>query len=256
MKYLSRFTSITSIFTMMVIALCSPVTIAADALKITVYGASGMIGSGITNEALNRGHHVTGITRNPSNIKIQHENLSTAKGDVTVPESVTEQIAGQDVVITAVRGNNSPDGNPDPKQSVEYRAAQALMTAVRSLGNNAPRLVFVGGASTLESEPGISVIDNMIKENKLPPGSIGAMFVAHELLLEELRETSDIKWTVLTPSGSIRPGERTGKFQLGTNTSVKDAEGNSSISVEDYSIALVDELENPKNIGKRFTVGY
>lgn len=100
------------------------------------------------------------------------------------------------------------------------------------------------------------MINKMIKDNKLPPGSIGAMFVAHQLNLELLRATTDIKWTVLTPSGGIKPGERTGKFRLGSNSFLKDAEGNSAISVEDYSVALIDELENPKHISKRFAVAY
>lgn len=109
---------LTPLFVATTLALCTSFANAAESLKITVYGASGMIGSGITNEALNRGHHVTGITRNPSKIKAKHENLSTAKGDVTDSKTVAKQIAGQDVVISAVRGKNSADGNADPKQSV------------------------------------------------------------------------------------------------------------------------------------------
>ena len=33
-------------------------------------------------------------------------------------------------------------------------------------------------------------------------------------------------------------------------------EGKSWISFEDYAVALLDEIENPKNIRRRFTVGY
>jgi len=171
-----------------------------------------LIGSGITNEAVNRGYHVTGITRNSSKIKIKHVNLSTAKGDVAESENVAKQIAGQDVVISAVRGDNSEDGDLDPKHSVEYRVVQSLIAAIRSLGDDAPRLVLVEGASILESEPGVVMIDKMIKENKLSPDSIGAMFVTHQLNLKLLRATTDIKLTVITPSGQIRPGKRTGKY--------------------------------------------
>jgi len=67
---------------------------------------------------------------------------------------------------------------------------------------------------------------------------------------------SDLDWTYFSPAALIQPGERTGKFRLGEDTLIADEKGNSSISAEDYAIALVDELENPKYIRKRFTIGY
>ena len=64
-----------------------------------------------------------------------------------------------------------------------------------------------------------------------------------------------LDWTYFSPAALIQPGERTGKFRLGEDTLIADEKG-SSISAEDYAIALVDELENPKYIRKRFTIGY
>ncbi len=51
------------------------------------------------------------------------------------------------------------------------------------------------------------------------------------------------------------PGERTGSFRLGRDELLTHA-GGSSISFEDYAIALVDEIERPAHIRQRFTVGY
>ena len=55
---------------------------------------------------------------------------------------------------------------------------------------------------------------------------------------------------------NITPGTRTGKFRLGTEQIVVDAQGRSAISMEDYAVAMIDEIEQPKYLNKRFTVGY
>lgn len=67
---------------------------------------------------------------------------------------------------------------------------------------------------------------------------------------------SDINWTYFSPSMLIQPGERTGVFRLGTDDLIKDDQGNSRVSFEDYAVALVDELEKPRNERARFTIGY
>ncbi|MGA7610618.1 MAG: NAD(P)-dependent oxidoreductase, partial [Xanthobacteraceae bacterium] len=74
--------------------------------------------------------------------------------------------------------------------------------------------------------------------------------------LNALRAEPSLDWTFLSPSAVIAPGERTGKFRLGKDTVLIGADGKSRISIPDYAIALVDELENPRHIRQRFTVGY
>ena len=56
--------------------------------------------------------------------------------------------------------------------------------------------------------------------------------------------------------GTFAPGERTGKFRLGGDQLLADDYGKSRISMEDFAIALVDELERPTHSRRRFTVGY
>jgi hypothetical protein len=64
--------------------------------------------------------------------------------------------------------------------------------------------------------------------------------------LNDLRAETELEWTFLSPSVLLAPGERTGKFRLGKDTLLKDESGNSHISMEDYAMALVDELEQPR----------
>lgn len=76
------------------------------------------------------------------------------------------------------------------------------------------------------------------------------------VFLDALRQEKVLNWTFLSPSALFEPGERTGKFRVGDDTLLADEEGKSWISMEDYAIALVDELETPKHSRRRYTVGY
>jgi putative NADH-flavin reductase len=74
--------------------------------------------------------------------------------------------------------------------------------------------------------------------------------------LDLLRKEPSLDWSFLSPSADLFPGQRTGKFRLGTDQLLADAQGKSRISVEDYAMAMIDEVEKPKHIRRRFTVGY
>ena len=73
--------------------------------------------------------------------------------------------------------------------------------------------------------------------------------------LDRLR-ASTLDWTFLSPSRIFFAGQRTGQFRVGEDTLLFDAAGKSSISFEDYAMALVDEIEKPHHSRRRFTVGY
>ena len=77
-----------------------------------------------------------------------------------------------------------------------------------------------------------------------------------EVTALELLQQSSIDWTYLSPSAFFEPGPRTGKFRLGQDELLTAPDGKSSISMEDYAIALVDELEQTQHRRQRFTVGY
>jgi putative NADH-flavin reductase len=113
-----------------------------------------------------------------------------------------------------------------------------------------PRFLMVGGAGSLEVAPGVT----LIASGHLPPEWM-PIAVAHSQALDVLRASS-INWTSLSPAGYFDPGERTGHFRLGTDNLIADSKGDSRISMEDYAIALVNELENPQHERARFSVGY
>ena len=114
-----------------------------------------------------------------------------------------------------------------------------------------PRLLVVGGAGGLEVAPGVQLIDTPEFPAQWKATAEGA-----RQALALLRQETTLDWTVLSPSAHLEPGQRTGTFRTGTDGLLVDASGNSRISLEDYAVAMIDELEKPTHSRSRFTVGY
>lgn len=223
----------------------------AEPLRIAVFGATGRVGSRIVAEALRRGHRVTGVSRRLDRFDEDHARFTKVVGDVTDPASVAEIAAGHDAVVSAIGGSN-PDSY-DPADSIPAQAGRALVAGLRRLGADAPRLIVVGGGSTtLESSPGVPIDD----PTDIPTGARGARILGHRVVLDLLKTVDDVRWTFFSPALEMRPGERTGEFRVGGSVVIRDAEGASRISMEDFAVALVDELERPEHIGEQMTVAY
>ena len=209
-------------------------------MHIALYGATGNSGSRILNELLTRGHQVTAIIRSPEKLAAR-PGLTVVQGDAASVDGIAGKIKGADAVVSAYA---PPADDTDQILPVTAR----LIDAVRQTG--VPRLLIVGGAGNLEVAPGVTV---------LASGHVPAEWVpiatSHAKLLEEVKK-SEINWTYFSPAAFFVPGERTGKFRLGTNQLIANEQGDSRISLEDYAIALVDELESPKHERERFTIGY
>lgn len=222
--------------------------VAAD--TIVIYGASGNIGSKIVTEALNRDHEVIGVSRNPATLDIDQPNFTAVEGDVTSVDSMLGIIDDADAVIMSVRGNGSDNS---AEQTVSNRASLTFIEAARRLGNTAPRVIRVGNQATLYRSGVLGLNSGRYEEGTALHGRVWA----HALVLDNYRATSNVRWTVASPSGSIRPSERTGTYRLGDNDVLLDEDGEESgISEEDYAVALINEVENPRSIRKRIAVGY
>jgi uncharacterized protein len=209
-------------------------------MHLALYGASGNSGSRILTELLTRGHQVTAIARDPAKLT-PRPGLSVVQGDLASVSGIAATIKGTDAVVSAYA---PPPDDTDQLLPVTER----LVEAVKQAG--VPRLLIVGGAGSLEVAPGVTVIASGHLPAEWMP-----IAVSHANLLDQLKKT-DINWTYFSPAGFFVPGERTGKFRLGTNQLIANEQGDSRISLEDYAIALVDELEAPQHERERFTIGY
>ncbi len=213
-------------------------------MKVAIIGASGNIGSVIRDEALARGHQVTAIVRNPDKITVKNQSLTKMKGDV-LKDKVEGLVKGHDAVICAY---NPGWTNPNIYDET-IQAYQAIISGVKKAGIK--RLLVVGGAGSLEVSPGVQLIDTMQVPELIKKAILGLREV-----LYILRKENDLDWTFLSPAGTISPGERTGKFRLGKDQLIKDKNGDSKISIQDYAVAMLDELEKPKHKQERFTLAY
>ncbi len=208
-------------------------------MKVILYGASGFIGSRILNELLSRNHQVTGVVRDIS--KIANPDVEALASDICSSDQVAEIVAGSDAVISAYAAPFSA-----PEKLVE--ATKSLIHGLKK--SKIRRLIVVGGAGNLEVSPGVQLL-----ETPEFPAAWKPVALAHREAFRVLL-TSDLDWTSFSPAALIEPGVKTGKYRLGQDDLVVDAKGESRISAEDYATALVDELENPKHIQRRFTIGY
>jgi putative NADH-flavin reductase len=213
-------------------------------MKIALIGGSGTVGQRIMREALSRGHQVTVIVRNPSQITERHEKLSFVKGDILNAESIAEAAKGHEVVISAY-------GPPEGKKAQLVEATHCLLVGLKQAAG-VKRLIMVGGAGTLKVAPGVKLLDTVFLPKTLRKSEIAHQEAKH------LIKNSDVEldWTILSPALNTNPGARTGKYRIGKDKLIVDDQGKSEISTEDYAVALLDEVENHRFSRKRFTVGY
>jgi putative NADH-flavin reductase len=221
-------------------------------LQILVYGATGNIGSLVVDEALARGHYVTAVSRDPSQITKQHPNLTAVAGDLLDPDSVLSLVAGKDVVITSVRGVIGDD--KDPKRALQYLAVVGVVEQLLDLGDDAGRLIHVGGAGSLEVGEGKLYYDKLPK--LFLPKGLELEIEGQILALEYLRSVEDVAWSYVTPPKNLTNGERTGNFRIGGDQLMEDRRGRSRLSRADLAVAVLDEAELEKHTGQRFSVAY
>lgn len=213
-------------------------------MNIALFGATGAIGQRILNEALTRGHHVTAIVRDPARLTQSHPNLTVVQGDVTDPAQVASTIQGADAVIGSISGRRTG-------------TAETIVDAARSLLEGAAkagvyRVLWVGGAGSLEVAPGVRLIDTPeFPAIYLPEAKAGVA------VLDLFRAAApEFEWTYVSPAAVIAPGERTGNFRVGGDQLMTDANGESRISQDDYAAALIDEVENRRHVRQRMSVAY
>jgi putative NADH-flavin reductase len=214
-------------------------------MKIAIVGATGLVGTRVVSEALNRGYEVLALARKPETLTIIHENLQTQAVDAFDINALASALQGADAVVSTY---NAGWANPDLYQDF-IKGSEAIQQATKIAGLK--RLLVVGGAGSLEIEPGKQLVDSPEFPADWKTGATAARDY-----LNILKQEQDLDWTFLSPAINLHPGERTGQFRLGTDSPVFDANGKCDISVEDLAVAIVDELEKNIYVKRRFTVGY
>ncbi len=213
-------------------------------MKIALIGATGFVGGYVLNEALSRGHTVTALSRHPEKLAANPK-LTAVKCDIMNETDLVKAISGHDVVISTF---NPGWGNPDI-HNLYLKGIQAIMNAAKPAA--VKRLLVVGGAGSLEVKPGLQLVDTPDFPAQFKDGALAAREA-----LNLLKKEKKLKWTFVSPSINLKPGTRTGKFRIGTDSLILDEKGESNISTQDLAVAILNECEKPRFIRKRFTAGY
>lgn len=213
-------------------------------MKIALIGASGFVGSAVLQEALNRGHQVTGIVRHPEKL-LPQPTLTAVAADAYDAEALSGQLTDHDAVIHAF---NPGWGTPDIRQRF-VQGTQAIYAAVKQAA--VKRLLVVGGAGSLYVAPGLQLLDTADFPADYKEGAEGA-----RQALQLIQSETALDWSFISPPAHLHPGKRTGQFRLGSDQLLMFGEAPAGIAVTDLAVAIIDELENPQHIRQRFTVAY
>jgi uncharacterized protein len=175
----------------------------------------------------------------------KREGLTAKAGDVYDTASLATLIRGNEAIISAFN-----PGWQNPKlYDDQVRGTASIIAAIKKAGIK--RVFWVGGAGGLEVTPGVRFVDSPDMPLWVKPGALATINA-----LDQLRKEPELEWSYLSPSAELKPGQRTGKFRLGNDQLLVDATGQSKISVQDYAVAMIDELERPTHVRRRFTVEY
>ncbi|MCE7064732.1 NAD(P)-dependent oxidoreductase [Dyadobacter sp. CY326] len=217
-------------------------------MKVALIGATGFVGTQVLKELISRGHQTTAIARHIDNIDSDSDLVTPKSANVLNASEVADAVAGHDAVVSTYN-----PGWTNPNIYAEYlEGAQAIQAGVKASG--VKRFLVVGGAGSLEVAPGLQLIDTPDFPEEYKPGA-GASREYHKILLTE----NDLDWTFLSPAIEMHQGTsgvRKGTYRTALENPVFDENGRSIISSEDLAVAIVDEIERPQFIKKRFTASY
>ncbi|MDR1766795.1 MAG: NAD(P)H-binding protein [Lachnospiraceae bacterium] len=204
-------------------------------MKIGVIAASGKQGKLISAEAKSRGHEVTAIVRNAGKV----EGYPVIEKDIM--DLQPADLIGFDAVVSAY------GAGPDEESAKQYVPVyKHLMEVFEQIPK--VRLLIVGGAATLYTD--LKGEHRMLESI---PEQWRAVPYYMSLAFEDIKKSS-ANWTFFSPAGFFDPeGPRTGKYQIGSDYVILNAQGESYLSYADYAIAMVDEIEGGMHVRKRFT---
>lgn len=216
-------------------------------MRVVLVGASGFVGSKILQELVDRGHSVKAIARDINKIpKMKHVEYESL--DIKETDKFVNAINAADVVISAFNA-----GWSNPNLYKEFLAGSILIEKAVILAGT-KRFIVVGGAGSLYDKDGNQFVDGTDFPSQIKPGAAAARDYLNIILDNKI-----LNWTFFSPALEMHPGTsgvRKGSYRTALDEPVFNDEGRSILAVEDVAVAIVDELEFPHFVKKRFTAGY
>ncbi len=192
-------------------------------MHIALFGATGGTGHQVLVQALEAGHSVTALVRDPSKLA-GHDRLTVAQGDVLDQAAVNACVEGTDAVACVLGTRPGTKGEP-----VEARGTERVLAAMAEQGVR--RIVVVSSMGVGDSREQIPWFFRMVMNLTLK-----RIFQAKEEQ-ERLVMASDSDWTIVRPSG-LTDGSRTGSYRHGLDRSVTG----SRVSRADVAHFVLEQL--------------
>jgi putative NADH-flavin reductase len=171
-------------------------------MKLLIIGGTGGTGQELIKQALEQGHSLTALVRNPEKVKIMHQNLSVIKGNVLDFNKVQEVVAGQDAVLSAlghkrffIKTNILSEGTKNIIHAMEKHNVNRFI-CITSLGINDSRFK-LGLYYTLFVIPVIVFFYFLDKSKQ-----------------EKLIRSCKLDWTIVRP-GQLTNGKKRGRYKHG-----------------------------------------
>lgn len=210
-------------------------------MKIALIGATGFVGSAVLAELLKRGHATTALVRQAGRIPPQ-PGLTSVVADALDGAQVARAIAGHDALVSAYN-----PGWKEPRIHELYlQGTDAIVAGAKAAG---VRLLIVGGAGSLEVAPGVQLVDTPQFPAEWKQGALAAREA-----LRHVQNDIELDWSFVSPPVMLAPGGHEGPYRLGDDAVLMAGEHPAGISVADLAAAIVDEIETPRHVRRRFTV--
>ena len=203
-------------------------------MKLFIAGANGGIGRQAVEQALQAGHQVTALVRDPAKLALTHLNLRIVKGDIMQPDTFAHQLKGQQVVISAL-GVSGGSLFGDKPTTLYSQGNANLLKAMEQYG---VKRIFCISASALDISPVIPWYVRLV-----------AKYIIQKLLkhmyadlrrMENIVKASRTDWTIIRPP-QLTNGSLTGHYRTALNAFLKDCLKISRANVAHF---IVNDLTN------------
>jgi len=205
-------------------------------MKLTIFGATGATGTELARQALDAGHEITAVVRDPGRMSVPVQSrLTVITADVMDPAAIIPAVADADAVITAI----APHGVG--RSTLRQDSTHSIMQAMGKAG--ARRLLFVSG-SVVADEGESFYLRYLLKPVARSTflRNVTADFAATEAEIH----ASDLDWTIFRPP-SLNNKPASGAYRTAVDRSVPHC---FAISRADLAACMLTALDDPATIGK------
>lgn len=204
-------------------------------MNIIVFGATGMVGKQLVQQALYKGHHVKAFGRNVYTTDyLEPEKLQLVQGALFDEGEVYNAIKGCDAVLSAIGG--AMDGTDKARTLGMKNIIKQMQKA------GVKRIIAIGGLGVLNADENSLLVD---KEDY--PPEYKAVGLEHKKAYELLNE-SGLDWTFVCPPNIINEGP-TGSYV--TKANYPPEPNNYKINAGDLAMMMLNELSKNEYIKHR-----